>query len=89
VASKKTYDDADEEISMNKRVTIAAQIASDDSYEDSDCPPGEFMSKLKTKNYTDALDDYAWLKTERHNNLSNINKIVKRLIKKGCTSVET
>jgi hypothetical protein len=64
-------------------------VASEECLEDSDCNSGEFMSKLKTKNFEDALDDYAWMKTERHNNLSNINKIVKRLMKKGSTSVET
>lgn len=57
--------------------------------DESDCAAGEYASKLLQHNFVEAIDDFNWMKIERQNNLSNLNDLIKRLIKKGCTTVAT
>jgi len=57
--------------------------------EESDCGPGEYENRLIKTQFIDALDDFAWMKAQRHANLSNIKDVVTRLIKKGCSHTGT
>lgn len=62
------------------------RVAAGEAVEHSDCEADQFSKKLKTKNYTDVLDEYAHTAEERYTNLDNMNKIVTRLMKKGMVS---
>lgn len=90
----------DEAIRLQRRAKVMDSIVSSDEEEQVTLDKNDdkqkkaagngeedFKSSLHVMRFEGALDDFAWLKTERHKHLSNINKIVRRLIVRGTSEV--
>ena len=69
-------DFTDDEANIVRRHKANHVVSAGEDAEDSDCAPGEFANNLKLRNFADALDDYAWMKEGRNNNLENFDKLI-------------
>ena len=65
-----------------------AEVESEEITSDSDIQLAEDNSKA-VNNYDEACNDYHNTEVERTNNLNNMQKIIKRLLKKGNVAVGT